>query len=57
VRPNDDFVFYAERMDAMWIMPSEEADQEAVRIKTDMSEMENTAMSLASRTWRGFSPG
>jgi hypothetical protein len=34
VRPNYYFVFYAERMDTMWIMSSAEFDKEAVRNKT-----------------------
>lgn len=34
VRPNYYFVFYSERMDAMWIMSFEEFDKEAVRNKT-----------------------
>ncbi len=34
VRPNYYFVFYAERMESMWIMSSEEFDKEAVRNKT-----------------------
>ncbi len=34
VRQNYYFVFYSERMDAMWIMSSEEFGKEAVRNKT-----------------------
>ena len=34
VRSNYWFVFYSERMDAMWIMTSEEFDREAVKNKT-----------------------
>ena len=34
VRPNYYFVFYAERIDTMWIMSSAEFDKEAARNKT-----------------------